>query len=141
MAQHKAYPDSWGTRLNIHNQDGAYTVLQSDSGKVFMLSSTGGACEITLPVAADLQEGWNAKFVIKEDTPTGVITVAAGSAIIDLVMKDSGANASNSTAGTAVSNILIGVAAKQGDYINILCDGSTYYAECLSSTDDSITTS
>ena len=135
------HPEWSGTRLNIHDQDGAYTALQSDSGKVFMLSSTGGACEITLPVAANLQEGWNCKLVIKEDTPTGVITVAAGSAIIDLVMKDSGANASNSTAGTAVSNILIGVAAKQGDYINILCDGSTYYAECLSSTDDSITTS
>ena len=57
-----------------------------------------------------------------------------------MVMKDLGGNASNSTAGTAVSNILIGVAAQQGDYINILCDGSTYYAECLSSTDDSITT-
>ena len=56
-------------------------------------------------------------------------------------MKDLGGNASNSTAGTAVSNILIGTATKQGDYINLICDGSTYYAECLSSTDDSITTS
>ena len=43
------HPEWSGTRLNIHDQDGAYTVLQSDSGKVFMLSSTGGACEITLP--------------------------------------------------------------------------------------------
>ena len=81
MAQYQAYPDSWGTRLNIHDVDGAYTVLQSDSGKVFMLSSTGGACEITLPVAANLQEGWNCKFVVKENTPTGIITIAAGSAI------------------------------------------------------------
>ena len=95
-------PDWSGTRLNIHDVDGAYTVLQSDSGKVFMLSSTGGACEITLPVAANLQEGWHAKFVVKEDTPTGVITIAAGSAIIDMVMKDPGANLSNST-GLAVS--------------------------------------
>ena len=116
-------------------------MLASDSGKVFTLSSTAGACEITLLPAASLVEGWNCKLIVKEDTPTGVITVAAGSAIIDLVMKDSGGNASNSTAGTAVSNILIGVAAKQGDYINLICDGSTYYAECLLSTDDSITTS
>ena len=128
-------------RKNVHNVDGAYTMLTSDSGKVFTLSSTAGACEITLLPAASLVEGWNCKLIVKEDTPTGIITVAAGSAIIDLVMKDSGGNASNSTAGTAVSNILIGTAAKQGDYINILCDGSTYYAECLSSTDDSITTS
>ena len=128
-------------RKNVHNVDGAYTMLTSDSGKVFTLSSTAGACEITLLPAASLVEGWNCKLIVKEDTPTGIITVAAGSAIIDLVMKDPGGNASNSTAGTAVSNILIGTAAKQGDYINILWDGSTYYAECLSSTDDSITTS
>jgi hypothetical protein len=138
MAQHKAYPDSWGTRLNIHDQDGAYTVLQSDSGKVFMLSSTGGACEITLPVAANLQEGWNAKFVIKEDTPTGVITIAAGSAIIDMVMKDAGANASNSCAGTAKSNILLRATCTQGDYVNIFTDGNTYYAEAMSAIDDAI---
>ena len=55
-----------------------------------------------------------------------------------MVMKDSGANASNSTAGTAKSNILIRTAAKQGDVVNIFTDGSTYYAEALSSTDDSI---
>ena len=127
--------------LNIHDVDGAYTVLQSDSGKVFMLSSTGGACEITLPVAANLQEGWNCKFVVKEDTPTGVITIAAGSAIIDMVQKDSAADAANCTAGTAVSNIVIATTATQGDYVNLFTDGSTYYAECLSGAGDKITTS
>ena len=131
-------PDWSGTRLNIHDVDGAYTALQSDSGKVFMLSSTGGACEFTLPVAANLQEGWNCKFVVKEDTPTGVITIAAGSAIIDMVMKDPGANASNSTAGTAKSNILLRATCTQGDYVNIFTDGSTYYAEAMSAIDDAI---
>ena len=135
------HPEWSGTRLNIHDQDGAYTVLQSDSDKVFMLSSTGGACEITLPVAANLQEGWNCKFVVKEDTPTGVITIAAGSAIIDMVQKDSAADAANSTAGTAVSNLVIATSATQGDYINLFTDGSTYYAECLSGAGDKITTS
>ena len=131
-------PDWSGTRLHIHAVDGAYTVLQSDSGKVFMLSSTGGACEITLPVAANLQEGWHAKFVVKEDTPTGVITIAAGSTIIDMVMKDPGGNASNSTVGTAKSNILLRATCTQGDYVNIFTDGSTYYAEALSGIDDAI---
>ena len=132
------HPEWSGTRLNIHDLDGAYTALQSDSGKVFMLSSTGGACEITLPVAANLQEGWHAKFVIKEDTPTGVITMAAGSAIIDMVMKDPGANLSNSTAGTAKSNILLRATCTQGDVVNIFTDGSTYYAEAISGIDDAI---
>ena len=95
-------PDWSNTLLNIHDVDGAYTVLQSDSGKVFMLSSTGGACEITLPVAANLREGWNCKFVVKEDTPTGVITIAAGSAI-SIYME------------TIVGNIYIKLGATFGD--------------------------
>ena len=135
------HPEWSGTRLNIHDLDGAYTALQSDSGKVFMLSSTGGACEITLLPAASLVEGWNCKLVVKEDTPTGVITVAAGSAIIDFVQKDSAADAANSSIGTAKSNLVIATTATQGDYINLFTDGSTYYAECLSGAGDKITTS
>ena len=129
------------TRKNVHAVDGAYTILDSDSGKTFMLSSTAGACEITLPVAANLVEGAFYKFIVKEDTPTGVITIAAGSAIIDMVQKDLGGDAANSTAGTAVSNIVIAAATKQGDIVNVFTDGITYYAECLSSTNNSITTS
>ena len=134
-------PDASGVKLNIHPLDSAYTVLQSDSGKVFMISATGGDQAITLPVAADLQAGWNCKFVVLEDTPSNVTTLAAGSAIIDFVMKDPGANASNSTAGTAVSNIIIGETCTQGDVINLFTDGATYYAEGLSGIDDAFTTS
>jgi hypothetical protein len=134
-------PDASGVLLNIHPLDSAYTVLQSDSGKVFMISATGGDQAITLPVAADLQAGWNCKFVVLEDTPSNVTTLAAGSAIIDFVMKDPGANASNSTAGTAVSNIIIGETCTQGDVINLFTDGATYYAEGLSGIDDAFTTS
>ena len=131
----------FNTRKNVVDQDGAHTMTAEDSGKVFMLSSTAGACEITLLPAASLVKGWNCKLIVKEDTPSGVITVAAGSAIIDLVGKDSGGDVAVSTAGTAVSNIVIGTATKQGDYINLICDGATYYCEYLSSTDNSITTS
>ena len=134
-------PDASGVKLNIHNLDGAYTVLQSDSEKVFMISATAADYSITLPVAADLQAGWSCKFVVLEDTPSNVTTLAAGSAIIDFVMKDPGANASNSTAGTAVSNIIIGETCTQGDVINLFTDGATYYAEGLSGIDDAFTTS
>ena len=56
-------------------------------------------------------------------------------------MKDIGGDASNSTAGTQVDNILIAIATKQGDYINMFTDGTTWYAESMSSTNNSITTS
>ena len=126
----------FNARRETHTVDGAYTVTAADSGKVFMLSSTAGACEITLPTT--LVEGLYYKFIVEEDTPTGVITIAAGSAIIDMVMKDIGGNASNSTAGTAVQNITFAAATKQGDYVDMFTDGTTWYAECMSSTDDSI---
>ena len=129
----------FNTRKDVHALDGAYTVLASDSGKTFMLSATGGTVAITLPTT--LEEGLHYKFVTLEDTPSNAITIGAGSAIIDMVMKDPGGNLSNSTAGTAVSNIIVGATSTQGDYINIFCDGTTWYAECLSGIDDAITTS
>ena len=129
------------TRKNVHALNAAYTVLQSDSGKIFMISATAADYAITLPVAADLEEGWFCKFIVKEDTPSNVTTIAAGSAIIDMVMKDPGGNASNSTAGTAVSNIIVGETCTQGDVINLFTDGVTYYAEALSGINNAITTS
>jgi len=129
-------PEASNSLLNIVNISAAYTVLQSDSGNVFMLS--GGPYTITLPVAADLEQGWYCKFIVKEDTPAGDITLQAGSAIIDLVMKDPGANASNSTAGTAKSTIVLHTECTQGDMVNIFTDGTTYYAEALSAINDAI---
>ena len=101
----------FNTRKNLHALDGAYTMLESDSGKTFMLSATGGTVAITMLPIASIVEGWNCKFVVDENTPSNAITIGAGSAIIDMVMKDAGGNASNS------------------------------YAECLSAIDDAVTTS
>ena len=131
----------FNTRKNIHALDGAYTMLASDSGKTFMLSATGGKVAITLLPAADLVEGWFCKFVVLEDTPSNAITIGAGSAIIDGVQKDAGGDAANSTAGTAVSNIVVGTSSTQGDVIDLFCDGNTYYFECLSGINNAVTTS
>jgi len=119
----------------------ARTLTAADSGKVFMLSSAGGAYSVTLPTASSGVDGIHYKFIVEEETPTGAITIAAGSAIISLVMKDPGGNASNSTAGTQVSNIVIGTSAQKGDYINIMYAGGEYLAEAMSGIDDALTTS
>jgi|TARA_R100001463_G_scaffold92608_2_gene147394 hypothetical protein len=119
----------------------ARTLTEADSGKVFMLSSTGGAYSITLPTAATGVDGCHYKFIVEEETPTGAITIAAGSAIVSMVMKDAGGNASNSTIGTQVSNVIVGTSAQKGDYINIMFTGGEYVAECMSGIDDAVTTS
>jgi len=130
------HPEWSGTRLNMSTINAAYTVLQSDSSKVFMLD--GGGYTITLPVAADLQEGWYCKFVVRPANPTGDIVITAGSAIVDLVMKDPGGDASNSTAGTAKTTVIFHTECTQGDFVNIFTDGNTYYAEAMSGVNDAI---
>ena len=129
----------FNTRKNVHALTVAYTVLDSDSGKVFTLDSAGGAYEITLPTAPE--EGFHCKFIVKEDTPTADITIAAGSAILDGVNDDGQGNVANSTAGTAVSNIIVEAASKQGDFIDLMSDGVTYYFHAVGSVDQAFTTS
>ena len=128
--------------FQVETVNAAKTLTAEDSGKIFLCSdASGGAYQITLPTAATAEEGMWFRFVNTEVTPANAITIGAGDTIIDMVMKDIGGDASNSTAGTQVSNIIIGTAAKQGDYIDMFHDGTSWYAECMSSTNNSITTS
>ena len=126
---------------DISQVSAAKTLTLADSGNVYMLESSGGAYAITLPTATSGVSGINYKLIVEEETPTGAITIAAGSAIVSLVMKDPGGNASNSTAGTQVSNLVIGTSAQKGDYINLLFWDGEWLAEAMSGIDDAITTS
>ena len=128
-----------GVKKKVVNVDAAITLTNDDSGKVYMLSATGGTVAVTLPTA--LEDGVYYKFIVEEETPSNAITIAAGSAIVSLVMKDAGGNASNSTAGTQVSNLIIGTSAQKGDYIDLMAAGDEWVGECLSSIDDAVTTS
>jgi len=130
-----------GSMLTTEAVTVAKTLYAYDSGKTFMMSSAAGAYQVTLPVAASLVAGTHYKFVTLEDTPTADITIAAGSAIIDLVVNDSQGDAGPSTAGTAVSNILIEAASTQGDILEIFTDGTTYYAQAHSAVSNGYSTS
>ena len=128
-----------GFKKKVVNVDAAITLTNDDSGKVYMLSATGGTVAVTLPTS--LEDGVYYKFIVEEETPSNAITIAAGSAIVSLVMKDAGGNASNSTVGTQVSNLIIGTSAQKGDYIDLMAAGDEWVGECLSSIDDAVTTS
>jgi len=136
----------FNARRESHALDGAYTVKASDSGKVFMLSATGGTVAITLPTLTGTGDdkavaGLYYKFIVLEDTPANAITIGAGGTVIDIVGVDIAQNDGPSSAGTAKSNLIFGTACKQGDYIDMFHDGTTWYAESMSSTAGSITTS
>ena len=117
----------------------AVTLTNEDSGKVFACDSAGGAYQITLPTS--LEDGVNYKFVVWEETPTGDITIAAGSAIISGVNKDAGGDAANSTAGTQVSNVILDTTAQRGDWVNFLAVNGEWVVEAFSSINNGIQTS
>ena len=131
----------FNTRKNVQDLTVAYTVLESDSGKVFMVDSAAGAYEITMPTTVANLEGFHCKFITKEDTPTGDVTIAFGSAIVDGYSDDATADIGVGTGGTAVSNILIEAASKQGDALDVMCDGTTWYFEAKSQVHNGFTTS
>jgi len=132
---------TFGHKLKVEPVKAARTLSNNDSGKVFMLDSAGGAYSITLPTAATGEQGVYYKFIVEEETPTGAITIAAGSAIISMVQKDAGGDASNSTAGTQVSNLVIGTSAQKGDVIELMFFNGEYVGTVLSGINDAITTS
>jgi len=136
---------SYGKQYQLENVElvsAAKTLSLSDSGKTFMVESSGGAYEITLPPATQNQPGWNAKFVVQEKTPTGDITIAAGSAIINIVSKDAGSDLASSTAGTEVSNIILDTTAQRGDVVELMYDlNGQYVGTAFSGINNGIQTS
>tara|TARA_Y100000593_G_scaffold56797_1_gene105880 strand:- start:4553 stop:4981 length:429 start_codon:yes stop_codon:yes gene_type:complete len=130
---------SFGYKKKVVPIDHDVTLTNEDSGKVFMLSATGGTVAVTLPTS--LEDGVHYKFIVEEETPSNAITIAAGSAIVSFVMKDAGGNASNSTAGTQISNVIIGATAQKADYVELMAAGGEWVGSALSSIDDAITTS
>ena len=127
-----------GVKKKVVHVDADITLTNDDSGKVFMLSATGGTVAVTLPTS--LEDGVYYKFIVEEETPSNAITIAAGSAIVSFVGLDvSGTLAS--TAGTQVSNVIIGTSAEKADSIELMAAGGEWVGTALSGINGSVTTS
>jgi len=118
----------FNTRKNVHSLTGAYTVLPSDSGKVFTLNAAAGA-GITLPSVADAQEGWNCRFIVGTafDTTDWIITATAAIMVggINELEVDTADDGPSTVAGTTI-NIELG-AETIGDYVDfVVADGKMY---------------
>jgi hypothetical protein len=127
-----------GVKKKVVHVDADITLTNDDSGKVFLLSATGGTVAVTLPTS--LEDGVYYKFIVEEETPSNAITIAAGSAIVSFVGLDvSGTLAS--TAGTQVSNVIIGTSAEKADSIELMAAGNEWVGTALSGINGSVTTS
>ena len=125
----------------------ARTLSAADSGKEFYLESSGGAFSITLPTGSGIEDGVNYKFWVQENTPTGAVTLAAGSAIvfgkINETEVDTGDDGPGSSAdgATGVSNVIIGTSALKGDYLELDAYGGHWFLNGQSGKDGAVTTS
>ena len=125
----------------------AITLTEADSGKVFYLESAGGAYAVTFPTGGDIEDGIYYKFWVNENTPTGAITFAAGSAIVfgkinetEVDTADDGPG-SSADGATGVSNVIIGTSATKGDYFEFSSFGGHWYLTGQSGIDGAVTTS
>ena len=121
----------FNTRKNVHALAAAYTVLASDSGKIFTIDQDA-AYTVTLP--SD-QEGLNYRFVLT-DAGSNDVKIDSGASN---GMK--GFSMDPSTGINAVDNNLVKFASGTsviGDYLEIWNDGTSWWVESFSSATDGI---
>tara|TARA_R110000824_G_scaffold67836_6_gene175648 strand:- start:30046 stop:30552 length:507 start_codon:yes stop_codon:yes gene_type:complete len=109
--------------FQVVDMSGNVTLTAEDSGKIFHING-GGAYQVTLPTAPE--DGLWYRFVNTEVTPSGAVTIAAGSAIIAGPAKDVGGDIGAGTGGTEVSNVLFSTDAEIGDNIELISVGGFY---------------
>lgn len=107
----------------------AKTLTAQDSGKCFGVEQDS-AYTITLPLAADAGAGWNAKFVVSQ-VAANKVTIANNTSEDTIVGMTVGADGGtgNSTDSTAVDEIVFISGAQLGDTVELVCDGTYYYAK------------
>ena len=135
----------FNTRKNIVDITKAYTVLPSDSGTTFIIDQTSGAYEITLPLMADIDRGWNCQFILGT-VAANAVTIANNTAEDTIVGNISTSEIADSATATllatsAVDEIVFISGAQLGETVNIVSNGVNYFVTGGSSAADHITIS
>ena len=139
-SQYQQTPDAAGVRLNIHDLNGAYTMLASDSGKVFTLSATGGTVAITLLPAASLVAGWHCKFLVTVDGSADVSIMANGLPAAGGTTGDAEtvifrefplADQVGAAPTTSQDGVTVAAASVIGDSLDVITDGSSWFITAM----------
>ena len=127
--------DVWETKQPTPNVlTGATTLTTDDSGTVFYLNAAAGA-NITLPAVAT-SGGFKARFIVAAAFATTAWTITAATAKIQ------GGAIVNSVHVPAANESLITFAfgaETVGDYIDLDCDGTNWYANGVAAAAGGIT--
>ena len=119
---------AFADRKKVEVLTAAKTVEVADCGTLFVLNLAGGFT-VTLPSIATAGNGWWCKFIVRT-APSGadyVIDLNGSDAITGVIVSAEDAAGSTDSAGTAQVEFKDGKAI-QGDQVEIVCDGSRWYA-------------
>ena len=108
------------------------TLDDSDSGAMIVLPATGAASTITLPAAAS---GVNYRLVM------GAATNSAHTLTIAGTFAGIGTDAGDVMPMTGTNIVIAASDFKKGDYLNLVCDGTTWFVEGHFVTAGSVTVS
>ena len=129
----------FNTRKNVHSLTAAYTVLASDSGKDFILDASAGVA-ITLPSAANMGNGWNCRFLVGTAFDTSNWQITATAAVmkggINELEVDTNDDGPSTVGGTTVD--FVHSLETIGDYVDLMCDGTTIFFRGQSKLDGGI---
>ena len=125
-----------------HDLTATTSLTPADSGKVFFLNSAT-EFTVTLPSIADAGAGFNCKFIVKAapssaDYVVTEKTSADTNAIITNGINELTDSVGPSNTGHTTITFADGVAIK-GDWVELLCDGTSWYATGQTKADGGIT--
>jgi len=117
------------------------TVDVSDCGTLFTLGLAGGFT-VSLPNASDAGKGWWCKFIVKVAPTTAYlvnVTDADGNNLYGSVQGSEG-GAGDLTNGTGTDVItFVANKAQIGDQVELVTDGTNWYAQTQCEQDDAVT--
>ena len=108
-------------RQKIESITASKTVTVADCGTNFIVDSAG-ATVLTLPSAAAAGAGWWIRVVLSDEPATSVAVTANAGELKGLVVAADGKDQSDSNATYTIDN-----SGNVGDWLEILCDGSSMY--------------
>ena len=123
-----------GALVNVRTITAATTLTAADSNSCFVLNAAAGAA-ITLPAVAT-SKGFCAKFIVGAAFATTSWTVVAPTAEIQggAIVNSTCVPAANENTITFVNS-----AETLGDYVELICDGTNWYANGVGAGAGSIT--
>ena len=108
-------------RQKVTSITASVTVTVADCGTNFICDSAG-ATVLTLPSAAEAGAGWWIRVILSDEPETSVAVTANAGELKGLVVAADGLDQSDSNATYTIDN-----SGNIGDWLEVLCDGSSMF--------------